>query len=188
MEKTYFDIRVTFVHVVIFLIAAIAIGIFLFYMGYQAGHRLGDQPAAGSAEAGLTETAAADQEKVNMVDEKPILSVNDKASGKQSIPDEMKLHEKLPAGETLPAGGKKMFVDQNYAIQVGAFSDFANAQKYSERFARLGYQTEIIVETINKKKLHTVRVGSFETLDEAQKEKDRLESLEKKQFKIKKGH
>ncbi|MCX6557934.1 MAG: SPOR domain-containing protein [Candidatus Aminicenantes bacterium] len=187
MEKTYFDIRVTFIHVVIFLIAVIAIGIFLFYMGYQAGHRVGDQPAANGAEPGLTESAA-DQKKVNMVDEKPIMSANDKTNGKQSIPDEMKLHEKLPPTEASPAPGKNTLADQYYAIQVGAFSDFANAQKYSERFARLGYQTEIIVETVNKKKLHTVRVGSFETLAEAQKEKDRLEGLEKKQFKIKKGH
>jgi len=113
---------------------------------------------------------------------------NGKANAKQAIPDEMKLHEKQPASEIPPAAGKKILTDQYYAIQVGAFSDFANAQKYSERFARLGYQTEIIVETVNKKKLHTVRVGSFATLEEAQKEKDRLEGLEKKQFKIKKGH
>ena len=188
MEKTYFDIRVTFVHVVIFLIAVIAIGIFLFYMGYQAGHRLGDQPAEIVNEVNQTEPATANQEKMRMVDEKPIKSVIDKANSKQSIPEEMKLHEKQLPGELPPATRKDIFSDQNYAIQVGAFADFANAQKYSEKFAKLGYQTEIIVETINKKKLHTVRVGSFVSLAEAQKEKDRLESLEKKKFKIKKGH
>ena len=64
MEKTYFDIRVTFVHVVIFLIAVIAIGIFLFYMGYQAGHRLGDQPAGIVNEVNQTEPATANQEKM----------------------------------------------------------------------------------------------------------------------------
>ena len=100
----------------------------------------------------------------------------------------MKLHEKQLPGELPPATGKNVFSDQNYSIQVGAFADFTNAQKYSEKFAKLGYQTEIIVETINKKKLHTVRVGSFVSLAEAQKEKDRLESLEKKKFKIKQGH
>jgi cell division septation protein DedD len=188
MEKTYFDIRVTFVHVVIFLIAVIAIGIFLFYMGYQAGHRLGDQPAGSINEVNQTELAAANQEKINVVDDKPIKSVSDKAIGKQSIPEEMKLHEKQLPGELPPATRKNLFSDQNYSIQVGAFADFVNAQKYSEKFAKLGYQTEIIVESINSKKLHTVRVGSFVSLVEAQKEKDRLESLEKKKFKIKKGH
>jgi cell division septation protein DedD len=188
MEKTYFDIRVTFVHVVIFLIAVIAIGIFLFYMGYQAGHRLGDQPAGIETAAGQTEPAAASQEKVNMLDEKPLKSVSDKTNIKQSIPDEMKLHEKQLPGELPPPARKDVFANENYSIQVGAFADFANAQKYSEKFAKLGYQTEIIVETLNQKKLHTVRIGSFASLAEAQKEKDRLEGLEKKKFKIKKGH
>lgn len=188
MEKTYFDIRVTFVHVVIFLIAVIAIGIFLFYMGYQAGHRLGDQPAGIVNEVNQIEPASTDQEKISTVDEKPIKSVIDKANTKQSIPEEMKLHERQLPGELPPATGENVFSDHNYSIQVGAFTDFTNAQKYSEKFAKLGYQTEIIVETINKKKLHTVRVGSFVSLAEAQKEKDRLESLEKKKFKIKKGH
>ena len=100
----------------------------------------------------------------------------------------MKLHEKQSPEGLPPASGKRAFADQNYTIQVGAFADFSNAQKYSEKFAALGYQTEIIVETILGKKLHTVRVGSFVSLEEAQKEKDRLEGLEKKKFKIKKGH
>jgi len=187
MEKTYFDIRVTFVHVVVFLIAVIAIGIFLFYMGYQAGHRLGDQPAGIVNEADQAETAAVSPENLSTVDEKPIKSIVDKANAKQSIPEEMKLHEKQLPGELPLAAKKNVFADQNYSIQVGAFADFGNAQKYSEKFAKLGYQTEIIMETINKKKLHTVRVGSFISLDDAQKEKVRLESLEKKKFKIKKG-
>lgn len=188
MEKTYFDIRITFVHVVIFLIAVIAIGIFLFYMGYQAGHRLGDQPAGIVNEADQTEPATINQEKIKTIDEKPIKPVIDQTNTKQSIPEEMKLHEKQMPGELPPATRKSVFSDQNYSIQVGAFADFANAQKYSEKFAKLGYQTEIIVESINKKQLHTVRVGSFISLAEAQKEKDRLESLEKKKFEIKKGH
>ena len=46
MEKTYFEIKITFVHIVVFLIAVIAIGIFLFYMGYQAGQRRADPRTA----------------------------------------------------------------------------------------------------------------------------------------------
>ena len=176
MEKTYFDIRVTFIHVVVFLIAMIAIGIFLFYMGYQAGHRLADQPAG--IEPGLN-----NQENIDAVDEKPAAAV------KQTIPTEMKLHEnKLPENKPVPDAANKVVADLSFTIQVGAFDNFANAQNYSERFARLGYQTEIIAETVNKNKLYTVRVGSFVSMPEAQKEKNRLEGLEKKKFIIKKGH
>ena len=70
---------------------------------------------------------------------------------------------------------------------MGAFADFANAQKCSSRFTARGYQTTIIVETINQKKLHTVQVGSFATMAEAQKEKTKLENLEKATFAIKKA-
>ncbi|MBN2400624.1 SPOR domain-containing protein [candidate division KSB1 bacterium] len=182
MEKTYFDIRVTFVHVVVFLIAVIAIGIFLFYMGYQAGHRLANQPAGIENADKLNEAAFDNQEKIDLVDEKPV------KPAKQTIPSEMKLHEKQIPEKIPAATGRNVSSDQNYTIQVGAFADFSNAQKYSEKFAKLGYQTEIIVETINQKKLHTVRVGSFVSLAEAQMEKNRLEGLEKKKFKIKKGH
>ena len=182
MEKTYFDIRVTFVHVVVFLIAVIAIGIFLFYLGYQAGQRMNGQPADIVHDGKPGEAALDSGEKIAVVDEKPV------RTAKQSIPEEMKLHEKQLSEEVPRAGAKNVFADQNYTIQVGAFADFTNAQKYSEKFAKLGYQTEIIVENITGKKLHTVRVGSFVTLEEAQKEKDRLESLENKKFKIKKGY
>ena len=65
MEKTYFDIRVTFVHVVVFLIAVIAIGIFLFYMGYQAGQRMGGQPAGTGADTAPTDPALDGGEKID---------------------------------------------------------------------------------------------------------------------------
>jgi cell division septation protein DedD len=73
----------------------------------------------------------------------------------------------------------------SYTIQVGAFADFANAQKCSRKFTNLGYPTAIITD--NQKKLHTVQVGSFSSLAEAQREKAKLESLEKTKFTIKKA-
>jgi cell division septation protein DedD len=141
-----------------------------------------DQPAGIENVGQQGEAVLDNQENIDIADEEPV------KPARQSIPAEMKLHEKQIPEELPQASGKNVFADQNYSIQVGAFSDFTNAQKYSEKFAKLGYQTEIIVENINQKKLHTVRVGSFVSLQEAQKEKDRLEGLEKKKFKIKKGH
>ncbi len=183
MEKTYFDVRVTFIHVVVFLVAMIAIGIFLFYLGYQAGHRLADPPAGMAVADPAIEPASESRKDVIPANEKPLAAVT------QSIPSEMELHEKKQVQEkTDPAANKGFISDRNYAIQVGAFDNFANAQNYSERFARLGYQTEIIAETVKEKKLYTVRVGNFVSLEEAQKEKARLESLENKKFMIKKGH
>jgi cell division septation protein DedD len=186
MEKTYFEIKFTFVHIVIFLIAVIGIGIFLFYMGYQAGQRRGNPLTAAANEQNKAD-AEVNAEELNIVDEKPIKTAIEDKGGKQTIPEEMKLHQKQAENEPPAARKKNLFSDQNYTIQVGAFADFANAQKCSNRFSSHGYQTVIIVETINQKKLHTVQVGSFLTLTEAQKEKAKLENLEKATFTIKRA-
>ncbi|TFG79909.1 MAG: SPOR domain-containing protein [Chrysiogenales bacterium] len=186
MEKTYFEIKITFVHIVIFLIAVLGMGIFLFYMGYQAGQRRGNPLTAINSEQNQEE-AAVNPEELRIVDEKPIKTAAGNTSAKQTIPEEMKLHQAQKKKEQPPVSQKNIFTDQNYTIQVGAFADFTNAQKCSSRFSSRGYQTAIIVETINRKKLHTVQVGSFATMAEAQKEKTKLESLEKATFAIKKA-
>jgi cell division septation protein DedD len=184
MEKTYFDLKITFVHIVVFLIAVIGIGIFLFYMGYQAGQRRGDVQAATVSEQNQA-SADAGSEELKIVDEKPIRTAPEKVTAKQTIPEEMKLHQGQKEKEQTPTTRKTSFQDQRYTIQVGAFADFANAQKCSNRFSSRGYQTAIIVETVNQKKLHTVQVGSFATMAEAQQEKTKLENLEKTTFTIK---
>jgi cell division septation protein DedD len=183
MEKTYFEIKITFVHIVIFLIAVIAIGIFLFYMGYQAGQRRADPRTAIANEQ--IQADAAGPEELRMVDEKPIRTVPAKTGTEKTIPEEMKLHQELEEKELPPAMQKKAGSEPNYTIQVGAFADFANAQKCSKKFTSLGYQAAIITD--NQKKLHTVQVGSFANLADAQKEKAKLESLEKTKFTIKKA-
>jgi cell division protein FtsN len=183
MEKTYFEIKITFVHIVVFLIAVIAIGIFLFYMGYQAGQRRGDPRTAIANEQAAAD--AAGPEELRIVDEKPIQTVPAKTGTKKTIPEEMKLHQELAEKGPPALPQKKSGFEANYTIQVGAFADFANAQKCSKKFTSLGYQAAIITD--NQKKLHTVQVGSFATLADAQAEKAKLESLEKTKFTIKKA-
>jgi cell division septation protein DedD len=186
MEKTYFEFKITFLHIVVFLVAVIAIGIFLFYMGYQAGQRRTAPETAIANEA--TAGDAANAEELHIVEEKPIQTVPGKAGGKQSIPEEIQRHEEQAekaSPPVVPASQKMPVTQASYTIQVGAFADFANAQKCSRKFTNLGYPTAIITD--NQKKLHTVQVGSFSSLAEAQREKAKLESLEKTKFTIKKA-
>jgi cell division protein FtsN len=190
MEKTYFEFKITFLHIVVFLVAVIAIGISLFYMGYQAGQRRADPRTAIANELGEPEAVA---EELSVVDEKPLRTVPATSGPRQSIPAEIKLHEglaagKVPAAETAeprPEPEQRSVSEVNYTIQVGAFADFANAQKCSRRFTGLGYQAAIITD--NQKKLHTVQVGSFTLLADAQREKAKLEDREKAKFTIKKS-
>lgn len=192
MEKTYFEFKITFLHIVVFLVAMIAIGVFLFYMGYQAGQRRSDPRTLLANQQGEEESLG----ELEVVEEAPPPVSGKPAAPERSITAEMKLHEERaareaaaaakpqaeasapPRAESLPAG-------VSYTIQVGAFADFANAQRCSLRFTGLGYPTAIVTD--NQKKLHTVQVGSFATLAEAQKEKAALESREKAKFTVKKS-
>lgn len=192
MEKTYFEFKITFLHIVVFLVAVIAIGIFLFYMGYQAGQRRSDPRTLLANQQGEEESMG----ELEVVEEAPPPASGKPAVPGQSITAEMKLHEErearpaesLPkpqAKESTPAAASGPPAGGSYTIQVGAFADFANAQRCSLRFTGLGYPTAIVTD--NQKKLHTVQVGSFATLAEAQKEKTALESREKAKFTVKKS-
>jgi cell division septation protein DedD len=183
MEKTYFEFKITFLHIVVFLVAVIAIGIFLFYMGYQAGQRRADPRTAIANRAGQEE--AAGEEELSVVDEEPVRTAEGKtAAAQQSIPEELKLHDEQAAKESPPPiETKKPAAAPGYTIQVGAFADFANARKCSRRFTSLGYPAAIVTD--NRRKLHTVQVGSFASLAAARKEMAKLESREKAKFQIK---
>ncbi len=171
-------------HIVVFLVAIIAIGIFLFYMGYKAGQRRTD-PRTAIANEQIQEEDTAISKELQIIDEKPIKTTAEKTGPGKSIPEEMKLHQEQVKKEEPPMIPESSAAEPSYTIQVGAFADFANAQKCSRKFTNLGYQTAIITD--NQKKLHTVQVGNFVSLADAQKEKTKLESLEKSKFTIKKA-
>ncbi|MBN2346284.1 MAG: SPOR domain-containing protein [Candidatus Aminicenantes bacterium] len=177
MERTYFEFKITFVHIVVFLVAVMAIGIFLFYMGYKAGQRRSDPRTVIANEADLPAAGG----ELQVVDEKPLKT----AEPGRSIPREMQLHQEQARKEVPAPEPKPAEVQVRYTIQVGAFAEFANAQRCSRKFTSLGYQAAIITD--NQKKLHTVQVGNFASLAEAQAEKTKLESLEKSKFTIKKS-
>jgi cell division septation protein DedD len=181
MEKSYFEIKISFIHILIFLVSVIIIGIFLFYLGYRAGKA---STAGPDLRARLMEKPGS-QEKVQFLREKPETSTDPKEKKSQSISGEMALHQQSKKEKAItvrrkPDSGKRQ---DTYSIQVGAFANFSNAKTYSEKFRKLGYQTEIIKD----ENFYKVRVGSFKTISEAKEVKEILEKREKAKFQIKKS-
>lgn len=61
------------------------------------------------------------------------------------------------------------------AIQVGAFSNEANALRFSKQF--LGYKTKVKEKSVNNKKLFVVLVGEYESEVEAKNALERLKKI-----------
>jgi cell division protein FtsN len=188
-ERSYLEIKVTFIHIVVLLTGVILIGIFLFYLGYRAGKAsLKDQAGISSA---VRIEAKNERIQINNKKKRKSTPADQKNVKKTTINEELKLHQK-PVRERFTQKKQKVRTKTlqkttYYSIQVGAFSNFSNAKKYAERFSDLGYQTDILSTYIKDKKLYRVRVGSFENKGDAKAEKSKLEKMEKKKFAIMKN-
>ncbi len=201
MEKSYFDIKVTFVHVFVLLVAVIAIGVLLFYMGFQAGQKSARAATAALAgEPGSASSIPASAGETEVSDPPPATE----QGAASNLQEEARLHQvpvdptpgrparEKPAAPIEPARTKPATAPANrpaaelFTIQVGAFDDFGNAKRYADRYLQLNLPAEIIAKTVAGRKLHTVRVGRFATLAEAKAEQARLERMENKKFLIEK--
>jgi cell division septation protein DedD len=184
MEKPYFEIKVTFVHIVVLLIAVVLIGILLFYMGYQAGHQT-EKRSVTEKTSPLPAGTESKEEELKIVDEKPLPLPKANAEANQSISNEMKLHQQKTQNEKAMEPKPTAGIQSYYVIQVGAFTSYGNAKVYSEKFRKRGYPTEIVTpDPKSANKLFRVRVGHFSNLEDAKAEKEKLEKTEKKKFSI----
>jgi cell division septation protein DedD len=185
VEKSYIEIKVTFIHIVVLLVGVILIGIFLFYLGYQAGK----SSARNQILQAQLPDAAGKTDEIQLLDQEDKIPKK-KAKGKDpSISDEIKLHQ-LPSSSG-PGDEKKERIkpkplkkERYFSVQVGAFADYSNAKNYAGKFAKMGYPTEINTIVRNNRNLHRVRVGNFKTRTQAKQEKRKLEKMESKKFTI----
>ncbi|MCP5053856.1 MAG: SPOR domain-containing protein [bacterium] len=187
MERSYFEVKVSFLHVAVLLGGVILIGSFLFYLGYQAGK----SSVKGQSEHTEVLAGGNKAEEIQLTDVGSRRKKKKKApAGKEpSIQDELKMHQ-LPVDnkKTTPpeerVKTKPIKKSAYFSIQVGAFSDYANARKYSAKFANMGYPTEILSTVRKGKKLYRVRVGNFDSRAKAKKEMRKLEKTENSKFSI----
>jgi cell division protein FtsN len=182
MEKSYLEIKVRFIHIVILLAGVSVIGILLFYIGFQAGKSSARIRGATPQINRQAKTAANKKDRVEIIQDKPV-----RKQEKSSINKELNLHKPKTAQE--PSQGKEQKItgkpvksESYYSIQVGSFTQFANAQKYSAKFSKLGYQSEILTTIKQNRKTFRVRIGRFKDLETAKNKKKILERMERKKF------
>ncbi|MCK4890797.1 MAG: SPOR domain-containing protein [Candidatus Aminicenantes bacterium] len=185
-NKSYLEVKVTFTHVIILLIAVIMIGIFLFYIGFNAGknENMRSRPfrdissmSVKSDEIRLDDNGADQTEDINIgePDIKKELGLFDKTDKK------IKPENNIKKMRTIKVPKSKSR-DNYYSIQVGSFKSHLLAKNYAKKFALMGYQTDISQFQSGEILWFRVKVGNFETRGSANKEKSKLEKMEKKKF------
>jgi tetratricopeptide (TPR) repeat protein len=65
--------------------------------------------------------------------------------------------------------------EEFYTVQVGAFTNYDNAERFVKRLKAKGYDVYSVLCMLSGKKLCRIRVGKFKTLEEAQEVKRKLE-------------
>ncbi len=65
--------------------------------------------------------------------------------------------------------------DTFHTVQVGAFTNYDNAEKFIEELRKKGYDVYSVLCMLSGKKLCRVRIGKFETRGEAEALKKKLE-------------
>lgn len=181
-DKTYLEIKVTFMHVVILLIAVILIGIFLFYIGFNAGK---NENIGNKSFYTMMESPGKSDEI--RLDTKKKLSKEENRVDKTDIKKELDLYKKTNKNKKKPISIPVKQIrtktrDKSYSIQVGSFESHLLAKNYARKFSLLGYQTEISQFQTKTILLFRVKIGNFSTFKEADNERLKLEKMEKKKF------
>ncbi len=184
-NKSYLEIKVTFTHIVILLISVILIGIFLFYIGFNAGKTENTRnktfndinTVSGNSDEIILESK---ENKSNTNIEEPDIK---KELGlfdhKEKNIESKKKINKITEPVKISRSKEK---ESYYSIQVGSFRSHLLAKNYAKKFTMMGYQTDISQFQSSTNLWFRVKVGNFKSLSKANSEKIKLEKMEKKKF------
>jgi len=184
-NKSYLEIKVTFTHVMILLVAVIMIGIFLFYIGFNAGKN--ESIRSKSFKNIDASPGKSDEIRLNGGQNKTKAA---KPTVESDIKKELGLFEKSVKSQEkekpvmvepieIPSDKVK---DTYYSIQVGSFKSHLLAKNYAKKFSLQGYQTDISQFHSGPDIWFRVKVGRFNTLKSANEERVKLEKMEKRKF------
>lgn len=167
INKEYREVQLSSSQVVIIFLGILILGVVIFLLGVSVGKKQAQIVKASET----TPPAAAGQaeDKVSLPSSEPKDSISKELASYQKIKEETQ--KKAP--ETAKAN--------LYYIQVGAFNNKEAALVFAEEFKKKGYKSLVLDPyPSDKKPLFRVRIGGFETLEEAEKAKAGLLSETKK--------
>ncbi len=185
INNKYREIRITYVHILTLIIAFIAIGLLLFFLGYRIGKGSVEKNLQIDNKQNVDKRIVKVSDNKNKSEETLKTNTSTKSNIKKQtnstseIDKELQMHSSVEMTETKPIKKqqpviknktktikpKKITRTTYYAIQIGAFRDHKGAKKEAQRFSR-----KYSVEIVKSGNLYKVRIGSFKTEKRAQKE------------------
>lgn len=170
-NKDFREIQLTSAQLVFIFLAILILGVVIFLLGVSVGKK----QAQIIKESEVTTQAKLDQakDKAALPSSKP----------KDTISKELATHQKLKAKtqKKSPKTGKR----ELYYIQVGAFYKREAAVSFAEEFKKKGYPALVLDPfPSDRRKMFRVRIGGFETKEEAEEVNHqlKLESKKKKDY------
>ena len=94
------------------------------------------------------------------------------------------LTDKYPASAIFPEAplkqvksrsGAEQMVDVTYTVQLGVFGNQSSAQNLVKTLKSKGYEPNVFSKTMDRKKYTVVQVGSYRSIEEARKAKEKIE-------------
>ncbi len=176
-------------------IAAIILVAYLLYKPHQstndvvirdiivAGAVPNESDSVESVEASLTNSYLDESKDEVLIIEEPVA---EKAEVKPVVEEKpifktKAILKKTPTKTTIikPKPKKqKLITVKAYWIQVGSFSSSAQAGKSVEMLKERGLSSRVVLKTVNGKSVYRVRIGAYESKDEADKFCDEVKKID----------
>lgn len=169
--KEFRELQLSSSQLVIIFLAIITLGIVIFLLGVSTGKKHAQMAAATQ----LPEEKMTEQ----VIEEKPVAVKPTEAAVRQEEAIPQKVSEEIPP----PPQPKVSSTIQDglYYVQVGAFNDKPSATRFVERFRGQGYPVFVFDPLpSDRKPVFRVRIGGFETREQAEEANSRLTPAGKK--------
>lgn len=164
-NKEFRELQLSSSQLVIIFLAIIILGIVIFLLGVSTGKKHAQMAAVNQPpEGAMTEQVLEEKPAPVKPTETSVLTEEtapQKVSQEASPPPQPKLSPTIQAGL--------------YYVQVGAFNDRPSAVRFAEQFRGRGYPVHIFDPLpSDKKPVFRVRIGGFETREQAKEANSKL--------------
>jgi cell division septation protein DedD len=171
-NKDYRELQISSSMLIFVFIAIIVLGIVIFLLGVSVGKKQ-------ASLSGQTQFAEVPIEQVE--EQKPVTS-EESEQDQNEINQEIASHTKNKSKESTQRAKTSSPLKQNlYYIQVGAYTDKDAASQIAKKYNNMGFNSLVVPPLpTDRRSIYRVRIGCYETREEAEEMKKILMEKENK--------